>query len=40
MGIEIEVYDEDQKLGDISDDRPEDDIDAEDYEALKRTGLI
>lgn len=40
MAIEIQVYEEDQELGDVSDDRPEEEIDAEDYEALKTSGLI
>lgn len=40
MAITITVYDEDQEVGDISDDRSEDEIDAEDYEALKDSPII
>lgn len=40
MAIEIDVYAEDQQVGDISDDRPESEIDAEDYAALKRSDIL
>lgn len=40
MAITIPVYDEDQELGDISDDRSEEDIDAEDDKALEETDIV
>lgn len=40
MTITIEVHSEDQELGDVSDDRSQAEIDAEDLAVLRKTNIL